>query len=208
MQPPKALVFTTYATGLRNVLRTDAGVTATSASPSLENVTLDFKAIWDTGATATVVTPAVAVQCGLVQTGLQRVGTANGTAIKPTYIVDLYLPNMLCVPGVRVTEGDLPTGTDLLIGMDIIGSGDFAVTNFDDKTVFTFRMPSMGLIDFRVDPKYATPGATNPPNSRLPGRLISGSLPPASVPRTSRNATCPCGSGRKYKRCHGKNPTT
>ena len=26
-----------------------------------------------------------------------------------------------------------------------------------------------------------------------------------TFPGTSRNAPCPCGSGEKYKRCHGKN---
>lgn len=37
---------------------------------------------------------------------------------------------------------------DLLIGMDIIGLGDFAVTNLGGNTVFTFRVPSVEKIDF------------------------------------------------------------
>ena len=32
-------------------------------------------------------------------------------------------------------------------------------------------------------------------------------LPPSALPsgweRTSRNAMCPCGSGKKFKHCHG-----
>jgi preprotein translocase subunit SecA len=27
---------------------------------------------------------------------------------------------------------------------------------------------------------------------------------PTSWPKTPRNAPCPCGSGKKYKHCHGK----
>jgi preprotein translocase subunit SecA len=27
---------------------------------------------------------------------------------------------------------------------------------------------------------------------------------PATWGRVSRNAACPCGSGKKYKQCHGK----
>jgi preprotein translocase subunit SecA len=27
---------------------------------------------------------------------------------------------------------------------------------------------------------------------------------PSSVPRVGRNDPCPCGSGKKYKQCHGK----
>ena len=40
------------------------------------------------------------------------------------------------------------------------------------------------------------PGATSPPQ---PNRTNST----GSVPVVSRNAICPCGSGKKYKRCHG-----
>jgi hypothetical protein len=32
--------------------------------------------------------------------------------------------------------------------MDIIGQGDFAVSNYGGKTVFTFRVPSKQMIDF------------------------------------------------------------
>ena len=60
---------------------------------------------------------------------------------------------------VRVTEVKLipddNTSDDqqpqLLIGMDIIGLGDFAVTNADGKTTFSFRVPSVEEIDFVPD---------------------------------------------------------
>jgi hypothetical protein len=31
-----------------------------------------------------------------------------------------------------------------------------------------------------------------------------GPVAPASVPRVGSNQPCPCGSGQKYKRCHGR----
>lgn len=37
---------------------------------------------------------------------------------------------------------------DVLIGMDIINQGDFAITNQNDKTMLSFRMPSRESIDF------------------------------------------------------------
>ena len=46
-----------------------------------------------------------------------------------------------------------PQGADILIGMDIIGVGDFAVTNRDGKTKFSFRLPSRADIDFVVEDK-------------------------------------------------------
>lgn len=37
---------------------------------------------------------------------------------------------------------------DMLIGMDIISQGDFALTNRDGRTVFSFQIPSTHLYDF------------------------------------------------------------
>ncbi len=72
---------------------------------------------------------------------------AQGSAHVPVYYVNLGLPNRVEFAQVRVTQGVLP-GCDVLIGMDIINMGDFAVTNRDGATVFSFQMPSMNLIDF------------------------------------------------------------
>ncbi len=38
--------------------------------------------------------------------------------------------------------------TDALIGMNIINQGDFAVTNLNGRTKFSFRYPSINDIDF------------------------------------------------------------
>jgi hypothetical protein len=35
-----------------------------------------------------------------------------------------------------------------LFGMDVIGSGDLAITNHNGKTTFTFRIPPCEEIDF------------------------------------------------------------
>ena len=65
--------------------------------------------------------------------------------------------------------------SSLLVGMDIIGMGDFAVSNFKGETAFTFRLPSIERMDF---------------------------VPKDRSPKVGRNDPCPCGSGRKYKKCH------
>ena len=49
--------------------------------------------------------------------------------------------------GVQVLRGVLE-GCDLLIGMDIINLGDFAITNKDGVTMLSFIMPSLNHIDF------------------------------------------------------------
>jgi len=57
------------------------------------------------------------------------------------------LPNEVFIQNVQVTEADMSTN-DVLIGMDIISLGDFAITNFGGKTRFTFSIPSTRVIDF------------------------------------------------------------
>ena len=42
-------------------------------------------------------------------------------------------------------------GYDVLIGMDIIGLGDFAITHLEGDTKFSFRIPSQADIDFARD---------------------------------------------------------
>ncbi len=67
----------------------------------------------------------------------------------PNYDVSILLPGGLLID-TEVTCADLTTGQfSCLIGMDVIGKGDFAVSNFQGKTVFSFRYPSMEMIDFR-----------------------------------------------------------
>jgi hypothetical protein len=61
--------------------------------------------------------------------------------------VDLILPMGVTIPGLNVTLGDI-VGTDVLIGMDVITAGDFAITNHDGKTKMTFRVPSLADFDF------------------------------------------------------------
>lgn len=57
------------------------------------------------------------------------------------------MPNNVRFVGTRVSENSIEGG-DVLIGMDIITSGDLAITNHGDKTAFTFRTPSCEEIDF------------------------------------------------------------
>ena len=52
-------------------------------------------------------------------------------------------------------------------------------------------------------------GSTPPDSGNLPGYglddglLDTDYLPPPSAPKTGRNDPCPCGSGKKYKKCCG-----
>ena len=63
------------------------------------------------------------------------------------YLVNIKLPNNVTVTGVQVSRGGF-SGGDVLVGMDIINSGDFAITHTNNETKFTFQIPSQADIDF------------------------------------------------------------
>jgi len=59
---------------------------------------------------------------------------------------DVTLINLLLTPELEMEQWpvyimDFPGDADILIGMDIIGMGDFAVCNVDNKTSFSFAVP-------------------------------------------------------------------
>ena len=107
-----------------------------------------FQAVWDTGATSSVITPHVVSECGLKPTGRARVNGVFGTEETDTYLVSVNLPNNYLVSSISVPLGRLGLGVDVLIGMDIISQGDFAITSRYGRTKFSFRCPSRSDIDF------------------------------------------------------------
>ena len=152
-------------------------------TPSKNIAYKKFFAIWDTGATNTVISEEVVKDCGLKPVGMTRVRQADGTTEDVNdYLVDIRLPNAVEVHNIRVTEGRLRDQANVLVGMDIITKGDFAVTNYNGKTAFSLRIPSTERIDF----------TEQLPESKSPVKV---------PPKVGRNTPCPCNSGKKYKNC-------
>jgi len=143
--------FTTSGSGLLNVLINNCGVAQafdiTNGGVTPAGPTAEFQAIWDTGATNSVINQRVVDACGLVPIGMTMVNGVGGQHAQEVFLVSIFLPNKATFPTLRVTKGELGN-VDLLIGMDIIGSGDFAVTNHNGITKFSFRCPSTKHIDF------------------------------------------------------------
>lgn len=146
---------------------------------------LETKALWDTGATKSVVTKSIAEKIGLIPVGTTNVNHAGGSSVANTYLVNFYLPNNVGIPGVLVSECP-PSDFGAIIGMDIIASGDLSITNVDSQTWMTFRIPSYKTIDYVVEANRITYAGIK------------------------KYAPCPCGSRDKngkpisFSNCHGK----
>lgn len=146
--------FTIRYNGISRVLKSKVGIGLPflgDLETKQENISIkEFIGIWDTGATGSVVTKKVADDLQLKPIGKTIVHHAGGADEANVYLVNIALPNNVMVPNIRVTEGKLPEEGDanVLIGMDIISRGDFSVTNLENKTTFSFRMPSCEEIDY------------------------------------------------------------
>ena len=147
-----------------------------------------LQSLWDTGATHSVVTKSTAAKLGLKSIGKANVQHAGGSMTTNRFLVYIFLPNRIRVT-LAVTECDDSSSFGIIIGMDVIGKGDFSVTSIGGKTTVSFRMPSVERIDFTNRPIDA----------------IDSSKTPAPIKKQPRNESCACGSGKKFKNCHGAN---
>ena len=173
----KSLAFTTRANdGLLRELVSEVSISPAFNPADDETGRIQFSAIWDTGATASVITDGVAKSCGLKPIGKTIIAGVGSTSETDVYMIDLGLPNRLLIQGLKVCRADIAGASDVLIGMDVITNGDFSVTNFKGNTVFSFRHPSSEVIDFVQSPRA----------------------------KVGRNDPCHCGSQKKYKLCCGK----
>ena len=95
----------------------------------------------------------------------------------------MHLPDDVVIYNLQAIKGEVTGEADVLIGMDVISFGDLAITNYKKQTKFTFRIPSQGSLDFVKE---------------------INKLQKTQRPKIGRNDPCYCGSGKKYKYCHGK----
>ncbi|MDP8243027.1 MAG: SEC-C metal-binding domain-containing protein [Candidatus Hinthialibacter antarcticus] len=169
--------------------------------PAPDQVHCKYNAIWDTGATNTAVTQRVVDECGLTTIGMCDVGTAGGVQSTTSHLISMALPHRLGVNGVRVNRVELKDGVDVLIGMDIISLGDFSITRSPSGLMqVSFMMPHGDPIDFVRQLDSINPGHVSRVEN---GDLFAKGTPVNLGTRVGRNDLCPCGSGKKYKKCCG-----
>lgn len=106
-------------------------------------------ALWDTGATGTCISEELVKELDLVPTGKLNISTPSGSSVVNTYLVDILFPNKVMIKDVVVCGTKIgEQGIQVLIGMDIITLGDLAVSNYEGKTTFSFRIPSRTETDY------------------------------------------------------------
>lgn len=85
-------------------------------------------AIWDTGASCSCISPAIANRLNLPIVSSSTSNTANGTAKANRHVVNICIGN-ITFQKILVSAPPLPEDDLVLIGMDLIGLGKFTVEN-------------------------------------------------------------------------------
>lgn len=161
---------------------------------SIENPITHEKAdtlgIWDTGATNSCITSELARKLNLIPVQKAIVTGVHGAQEVNVYWITITLNNQNIILPLLATEASELSddhATGMLIGMDVINRGDFCITNFENKTYMSFRVPSLERVDY-----VSEIGAFNRVSKLYQIQSKKGI------------EKCPCGSGKLYKNCCGK----
>ena len=189
--PIPSRAFTLKANGVTSKITLDVSITRRDQNKPQAAV----KALIGTGAERSLIAPVV-----VDALALEPVTGPDG---QPCYPVDIFLPNNVRCAGVaaRLAAELTDSAEDCVIGMDVLGIADISLSAAGNATMFSFRAPAQGGIDY-VAEHNARLGAP-PPAAPDAGAPAAAPAPRHVVP-AGREARCPCGSGKKHKNCCGK----
>ena len=117
-----------------------------SSDEVLSKTPVRLKALWDTGATLTAIKPKLRdmLKLHMVRTGSSATVAGLGGIFDADYtVLSLRIRDNFEINWCPVYVLDYTVDVDIIIGMDIIGMGDFVVSNTDKKTSFSFIIPSL-----------------------------------------------------------------
>lgn len=179
---PKFTAFTIKADGPLGFILLDVEISPAPAPGRVPPPEAFYKcrAAWNTGIRRSRISAKV-----IRALGLRPQAGANGLE---RYLADIYLPNKIrfaAVAADRMDDASADGTVECVIGMDIIRHGDCSISHRDGKTMFSFRVPSSGGVDY-------VELAPAPARREVATVMVR------------RNQMCPCGSGKRYKNCCGK----
>ena len=104
------------------------------------------RTLWDTGASCSLISERIAKLLNLEPIGKTGVtGYNSNIDVKDTYLIHAGLPTGDIVTNIMAMACESDE-YDAIFGMDIISLGDFAITNQNGQTTFSFRIPDLWVI--------------------------------------------------------------
>jgi hypothetical protein len=115
----------------------------------LKQIPLSARVMWDTGSIITCISKRFAELLQLRRIESRQLTSIHGSETSNVYMLDIVLPDYVTIQNILASEIPNSADFDVIIGMNIIGLGNFAISNDKGKTLFSFRLPALNIpIDF------------------------------------------------------------
>jgi hypothetical protein len=112
-------------------------------------LTVSANALWDTGATMSAITPEIQNKLKVAPVDKKTIAGIHSIKEVDVVLITIELPNRVIKQTIKAAVCDMASNSEMLIGMDIISLGDFALSNGNDQTLFSFAVPPFkDKIDF------------------------------------------------------------
>ncbi|MDR3337272.1 MAG: retropepsin-like domain-containing protein [Treponema sp.] len=98
-------------------------------------------ALWDTGAMGSVIAPTVVAKLNLDIVDTVEITGINGTSVAEVTVISVHFPSSAIINDLRVAVCAMSPETEMILGMDAITQMDFAITNGNGQTQFSFAIP-------------------------------------------------------------------
>jgi len=103
-------------------------------------------AVWDTGATISCISPNALKKLGLEPIDSIMIEGINSLERCDQVLVHVGLPNTILVQNIKPAVCVFsPPDFEFIIGMDIIKTGDFLISNSYGKSLFSFATPPLPI---------------------------------------------------------------
>jgi hypothetical protein len=114
-------------------------------------LSLSTDALWDTGASMSAITPEIKDKLKVTPVDKKTITGIHSTQVVDVVFITLELPNSVIKKNIKAAVCNITSKVGMIIGMDIISLGDFALSNGDDQTLLSFAVPPFKKkIDFSI----------------------------------------------------------
>jgi uncharacterized membrane protein YwaF len=112
-------------------------------------LSVSANALWDTGAMMSAITPEIRDKLKATTIDSIRLVGIHTAQEVDIVIITVELPNRVVKKSIKVAVCNMISNAEMILGMDIISLGDFALSNGNEQTLFSFAAPPFqDKIDF------------------------------------------------------------
>jgi hypothetical protein len=104
-------------------------------------LSVSTNALWDTGAMMSAITPEIRDKLKAITINRKKIAGIHTAQEVDVVVITLELPNHVVKKSIEVAVCNITSNSEMIIGMDIISLGDFALSNGNNQTLFSFAVP-------------------------------------------------------------------